>query len=157
MEKFTAKIDFPIVHFMLPLLMLTLEVLSLSIHYLISILTTCWWNLNKIVWIEPYEICAFSQKVVNNFDKVLTTFWQMFLWLKRLFEAKILFKRLLFRCSKNCGTPDMYIKSCTKYGRPDQFQLKLTIALSVAKLLRCTVTILWLPLPWGRCRNLATS
>ena len=28
--KFTAKIDFPIRHFMLPLLMLTLEVLSLS-------------------------------------------------------------------------------------------------------------------------------
>ena len=29
----TVKIDFPIGHFMLPLLMLTLEVLSLSIHY----------------------------------------------------------------------------------------------------------------------------
>ena len=32
--KFTAKIDFPIGHFMLILLMLTLEVLSLSIHTL---------------------------------------------------------------------------------------------------------------------------
>ena len=38
--KFTAKIDFPIGYFILPLLMLTLEVQSLSIHYLISIWTT---------------------------------------------------------------------------------------------------------------------
>ena len=37
---FTAKIDFPIGYFMLPLMMLTLEVYSLFIHYLISIWTT---------------------------------------------------------------------------------------------------------------------
>ena len=52
--KFTAKIDFPIGCFILPLLMLTLEVLSLSIHYLVNVWTTCWWNLNKIVWSELY-------------------------------------------------------------------------------------------------------
>ena len=40
--KFTAKNGVLIGHFMLSLLMLTLEVLSLSIHYLISIWTTCW-------------------------------------------------------------------------------------------------------------------
>ena len=61
--KFAAKIDFPIGHFMLPLLMLTLEILSFSIHYLIKIWTTCWWNLNKIIWSEPYNflfaICYF--------------------------------------------------------------------------------------------------
>ena len=33
-SKFTTKIDFPIGHFMLPLLMLTLEALSLYIHSL---------------------------------------------------------------------------------------------------------------------------
>ena len=35
---FTAKIDFPKGYFMLPLLMLTLEIVSISINYLISIL-----------------------------------------------------------------------------------------------------------------------
>ena len=60
--KFTAKIDFPIGHFMLPLLMLTLEVKSLSIHYLISIWTTCWWNLNEIVWSKIYKILSFLTK-----------------------------------------------------------------------------------------------
>ena len=35
--KFTPKIDFLIGYFMLPLLILTLKVLSLSMHYLISI------------------------------------------------------------------------------------------------------------------------
>ena len=34
--KFTAKIDIPIEHFMLPFLMLTLEVESLFIDYFIS-------------------------------------------------------------------------------------------------------------------------
>ena len=35
--KFTAKIDFPLGYFTLPLLKMTLKVESLSIHYLISI------------------------------------------------------------------------------------------------------------------------
>ena len=35
--KFNAKINVPIGHFMLPLLMLTSEVLNLSIHSLISL------------------------------------------------------------------------------------------------------------------------
>ena len=40
--KFTPEVDFPIRYFMLPLLILTLKVYSLSIHYLISIWTTSW-------------------------------------------------------------------------------------------------------------------
>ena len=36
--KFTIRIDFPIEDFVLPVHMLTLEVKSLSIHYLISII-----------------------------------------------------------------------------------------------------------------------
>ena len=39
---FTAKFYFPIGYFMLQMLMLTLEVKGLSIHYLISIWTICW-------------------------------------------------------------------------------------------------------------------
>ena len=69
--KFTAKIDFPVRYFMLPLLMLILEVYSLSIHYLINIWTTCWWNLNKIVWFELYQKKKKNQPVdkrmVNHF------------------------------------------------------------------------------------------
>ena len=42
--KFTAKIDFLIGYITLPLLILTLAVFNFSIHYLISIWTTCWWN-----------------------------------------------------------------------------------------------------------------
>ena len=34
----------------------------LSIHYLISIWTTYWWNLNKIVWSELYKILSFLTK-----------------------------------------------------------------------------------------------
>ena len=41
-DKFTEKIDFPIRYFMLPLLMMTLKVYSLPIHYLTSIWTTFW-------------------------------------------------------------------------------------------------------------------
>ena len=59
--KFTAKIDFPIECFILPLLMLILEVLSLSIHYLKyfdHILT----NFNKIVRSELYKIVSLLTK-----------------------------------------------------------------------------------------------
>ena len=56
--KFTAKIDFPVGYFMLQLLMLTLEVLNLSMHYLISIWTNCWCNLTNIVWPSPIHSIA---------------------------------------------------------------------------------------------------
>ena len=67
--KFTVKIDFPIGNFMLPLLMLTLKVLSLSIHYFLSIWTTCWWNLNKSYGPNYTKFWAFGQKMVNHFWK----------------------------------------------------------------------------------------
>ena len=73
--KVTAKNDFPIGHFLLPLLTLTLEVKSLSIHYLISILTTCWWILKKIVKYEIYKMLSFlTTKWLPIFEKGLTTF-----------------------------------------------------------------------------------
>ena len=80
--NFTAKIDFPIGHFMLPLLKLTLDMLevrSLSIHYLISIWITCWCrrNSNKIVLYEMYKILSFFSKIwLTIFEKVLTLFWR---------------------------------------------------------------------------------
>ena len=65
-SKFTARIDFPIGNFMLPLLMLILEVKSLHTlfdKYLEHMLV----NLNKIVWSKPYIILCFLTKMVNNF------------------------------------------------------------------------------------------
>ena len=60
-EKFTAKIDIPLGYFTLPVLMLTFKV-SLSMKCLIRIWSTCWCNLNKIVWSKLY-------KIVNIFAK----------------------------------------------------------------------------------------
>ena len=56
----------------LSLLMLTLEVKSLSIYYLISIWTTCWWNLNKIIWAKLHEILISWQKT-GLFKPILTS------------------------------------------------------------------------------------
>ena len=36
----------------------------------------------------------FDKKWLTIFDKVLTPFWKTFLWLKQLFDAKILIQRL---------------------------------------------------------------
>ena len=66
----------------------------------------------------------FDRKWLTIFDKVLTPFWKMFLWLKQLFDAKILIqscdeytKTIIFQCSKNYGTPTCVtrLKSCTKH------------------------------------------
>ena len=73
--KFTAKIDFPIGHLMLQLLMLILKVSSFSIHYLISIWITGWWNLNNIVWSKLYKILSFLTK---NGQPFLTKCWRHF-------------------------------------------------------------------------------
>ena len=49
--------------------------LSLSIHYLVYIWTTWWWNLNKFVWPEPYKILNFLTK---NGSPSLTKCWRHF-------------------------------------------------------------------------------
>ena len=36
---------------------------EVSTHYLIRIWTTCWWNLNQIVWPKMYKILIFWQKI----------------------------------------------------------------------------------------------
>ena len=105
--KFTPKFDFPIGHFMLSLLILTLKVLSLSIHYLISIWTTCWWNWNKIVWSELYRILIFlTKKMVNHFwqnvDAILedVSVNETIIWCQTINQETI-----IFQCSKNYGSP----------------------------------------------------
>ena len=65
--KFTAKIDFPIGHFTLLSVILTFEVQSLSIYFLISTWTTCWENLNKTLWSEPYKMLCFLTKCGERF------------------------------------------------------------------------------------------
>ena len=91
--------------------------LSLSIHYLICIWTTCEWNLNEILWSKMHKMLIFwpknktkkqqqqqqqqknkqTNKQTNDilkafFDKALTPFWKTFLKLKQLLfsEKKIL-------------------------------------------------------------------
>ena len=42
---------------------------------------------NRMVWtIQNFEL--FDKKWLTIFDKVLTPFWKMFLWLKQLSDAK---------------------------------------------------------------------
>ena len=85
--KFTAKIHVPISTFMLSYLTSTLKVWSLSEHYLISIWTLSWWNLNKIVCTKYTKFWVFCQKMFYHFENVLTPFWR------------------IFHCSKNYGIP----------------------------------------------------
>ena len=75
--KFTAKSGYSIGHLILPYLTPTLEVLSLSIHYLISIWTMVE-NLNKIAWQKIYKSLGFLPKIVTIFEKELTPFWKTF-------------------------------------------------------------------------------
>ena len=76
--KFTAKIDVLIGCFMLPLLMMKLEILSPSIHSLISICTTCWWNWMKLHCPNYTKFWVYWQKMVNHFCQTLTQFGRHF-------------------------------------------------------------------------------
>ena len=74
--------------------------------------------------------------VLTIFDKELTPCWKTFLWPELSFNAKLyqfkdwayhlsVFQKL--RHSDTCNR----VKSCTKHGRPDQSQRKLTVALNI--------------------------
>ena len=89
--KFTAKIDFPIRYFML--LFSDADVGSLkSLHILFDkyfdhMLVE--FEQNRMVRTIPnFELL--TKKWLFIFDKVLTPFWKTFLWLKQLFDAKLL-------------------------------------------------------------------
>ena len=61
---------------------------------------------------------------------MLTPFLKTFLWPKQLFDAKILIKHYhlsVFQKLQHSDTCSQ-VKSCTKHGRPNQFQRKLTVA-----------------------------
>ena len=91
------------------------------------------------MWTKLYgpnhtKFCAFltkKKKWLTIFDKVLTPFWKTFLLLKQLFDVKILIQRVSsFRVPKKLALRHVIqVKSCTKHGRPDQSQRKLTVAL----------------------------
>ena len=56
--------------------------------------------------IQIFEL--FDQKWLTIFYKVLTHFWKTFLWLKQLFDAKLLnSKTIIFKCSENYGRPSL--------------------------------------------------
>ena len=71
--------------------------------------TTCWWNLNKIVWSELYKkiknLDHFDKKCLTIFEKVLMPLWKMFLWMKQLLDAKLLIQTIIFQCSKEYSSP----------------------------------------------------
>ena len=97
------------------LLMLTLEVWSLSVYCLISIWTTCWWNLNKSVWSKVYKILSFLTK---NGSPFLTKRWfhlenisvtDTIVWCKTINS-----KTIIFQCSKHYSPTGVTRLSCTK-------------------------------------------
>ena len=88
-----------------PLLMLTSEVGSLSIHYLIRIWTTCCWNLNIIVLSELRITLSFLTKNGKPFlIKCWRHFGRRFCQLRQLFDVEFQFgdnlKTAIFQCSK---------------------------------------------------------
>ena len=46
----------------------------------------------RTVWTKQ-NVEFFGKKWLTIFDKVLTPFWKTFMWLKQLFDAKILVAR----------------------------------------------------------------
>ena len=87
--------------FYVNMLMLTLEVLSLFIHYLISIWTMLVkFELNCMVrTIQNFEL--FDKKWLAIFNKVLMPFWKMFVWLKQ-YSVCITMSLMLLLKQKSC-------------------------------------------------------
>ena len=95
-SKFTAKIDFPIGHFMLPLIADTnIESLK-SLHTLFDkYLDHMLVKFEQNLMIRTIQNCVlFDKKWFTIFEQVLTPFWKTFLWLKQLFDTKLLIYRL---------------------------------------------------------------
>ena len=107
--------------------MLTLEVYSLAIHYLISIWTTCWWNLNKIVWFELYKKCELfdPKKMVNHFwqsvDAILedVPVTETIVWC-----LTNNLKPIIFQGSKNYGSPTRVTRLKFALNMADPISLK---------------------------------
>ena len=111
--KFTAKIDFAIGHFMFLLLMLTLEVL-LSLHtlfdeYLDHMLVKL--EQNRMIQTITIFVVLFDKNGLQFFEEVSLS---------------------VFQKLRQSDTGNQ-VKSCTKHGRPDQSERKLTVALRPVK------------------------
>ena len=74
--------------------MLTLEVYSLFLHYLLCVWTICRWNLNKIIWSDIYKILSLS---IEN--RVYLKLFSTKLWhhLGRCFYSLLKAKLLIWR------------------------------------------------------------
>ena len=95
--------------FMLPLLLITVEVKNIICNSLITMFTTSWRNLIKIADDLNYtKFWAFLQKAVSRVkhsDISLASFWKRFLHVKQLHGSKVFNTRLLsFLISKNYGS-----------------------------------------------------
>ena len=89
--RFTAKTDFPIGHFYVTIADADIgsqkSPHTLFDKYLDHMLVK--FERNRIVQtIQIFEL--FDKKWLTIFDKVLMQFWKTFLWLKQLFDAKLL-------------------------------------------------------------------
>ena len=91
-SKFTAKIDFPIGYILCYHCWCWHWKSIKSLHtlfgkYLDHMLVK--FEQNRMVQtVQNFEL--FDKKWLTIFDKVLTPFWKTFLWLKQLFDAKLL-------------------------------------------------------------------
>ena len=82
--KFTEKIDFPIGHFMLPLLMLTLKVSHILFDKYLDHMLVKFEQNRMVRTIHNFELLDQKKKKKKKkwltiFDKVFTPFWKTFL------------------------------------------------------------------------------
>ena len=91
--KLTAKIDFPVGHFMLPLL-----------KYLDHMLV----EFEQKPLVQTIQsLVLFDKEWLTIFEKVLTLFWKTFVSVTEtiVWCLSINSKTFIFQCSKNYGTP----------------------------------------------------
>ena len=95
-------------YFMLPLLMVTSEVLK-SLHTLLF-WTTSWWNLNKIVWSELQNF--------EFFTKMFNHFWPSVNTISDIISVRIVWclirnlkTTMIFQCSNKYSTPTRVTRS----------------------------------------------
>ena len=98
--------------------MVTLEVLSLSINYLLRVWTICWQNLNQIVWFKMYKLLIFSIFLKLFFTK----HWRLsprrsYGWNNCWLET-IYFKATFSQCSKNTLTLLVMLKAAPNMADP---------------------------------------
>ena len=135
------------------------------------------------IWTKSYgpnhtKLCAFWQKWLTIFNKVLSHFGRRFCDWNNCLMLKYQFKDYYLSVFQKLRHPDMHnqVKSCTKHGRPDQSQQKLTVDLvstekiriktlksvNYLKIYNTTVDMLladhccmYYPVSFKKCKNLS--